>query len=134
MLYRLLADVVLLLHLAFVLFVVLGAFLVWRCPRLVWLHLPAAAWGIFIEITGRICPLTPLENHLRRSGGAAGYSGSFIEHYLLPLIYPEDLTRRTQMLLALGAAAINLAAYARSYLRARRKRRGVQAEPGAAGR
>ncbi|OHC66858.1 MAG: hypothetical protein A2045_02455 [Rhodocyclales bacterium GWA2_65_20] len=121
MLYRLLADAVLLLHLAFILFVVLGAFLVWRRPRLAWLHLPAVAWGMFIEITGGICPLTPLENRLRHSGGEAGYDGSFIEHYLLPLIYPEGYTQRMQVLLVWGVAIVNLAAYAWACLRARKK-------------
>lgn len=121
MLYRLLADGLLVLHLGFILFVVLGAFLVARWPRLIWLHLPAVAWGIGIEVAGRVCPLTPLENHLRRLGGEAGYSGSFIERYLLPLIYPEELARTLQILLAAGVALVNLAAYAWLYRRYRRQ-------------
>lgn len=112
MIHRLLADAVLLLHLAFILFVVLGGFLARRWPRLAWLHLPAAVWGASIEIAGGICPLTPLENWLRRMGGEAGYGGSFIEHYLLAVIYPDGLTRRSQLLLALGVVVINIAAYA----------------------
>lgn len=110
--YGLLADAVLLLHLAFILFVVLGGFLVWRWPRLAWLHLPAAAWGALIEFGDWPCPLTPLENHLRALAGEAGYAGGFIEHYLLPLIYPEALTRELQVAFGLGVVAINLAAYA----------------------
>ncbi|MBL8415881.1 MAG: DUF2784 domain-containing protein, partial [Propionivibrio sp.] len=78
MLYRVLADVVLLLHLTFIFFVVLGSLLVWRFPRLLWLHLPAVMWAGLIEISGFVCPLTPLENHLRRLGGEAGYHGGFI--------------------------------------------------------
>ncbi len=112
MIYRLLADGVLLLHLAFILFVVLGGFLTWRHPRLAWLHLPCAAWGAFVEFTGWDCPLTPLENHLRQMGGTAGYLGGFIEYYLSSLIYPEALTRELQFTLGLGVVGINVAAYA----------------------
>ncbi|MFL5530347.1 MAG: DUF2784 domain-containing protein, partial [Gemmatimonadaceae bacterium] len=83
MTYRILADLVLVLHLAFVIFVVAGAGLVTRRPRVAWLHLPAVVWGVLIEYAGWICPLTPLENSLRMRGGEAGYSGGFIEHYLL---------------------------------------------------
>lgn len=115
MIYRFLADAVLLLHLAFILFVVLGGFLVRHHPRLAWLHLPAATWGILVEITGQVCPLTPLENSLRRMAGQSGngnYSGSFVEHYLLPVIYPEALTREAQIVLGLGVVIINIVAYA----------------------
>lgn len=112
MIYALLADAVLLLHLAFILFVVLGGFLLRRCPRLVWLHLPAAAWGAYVEFASRPCPLTPLENRLRLLGGEAGYQGGFIEHYLLPVVYPEELTRGLQIALGLGVVVVNLAAYA----------------------
>lgn len=110
-----LADAVLLLHLAFILFVVFGGFLLVRFPRLIWLHLPAAAWGALIEFAGWICPLTPLENHLRRLGGGAGYEGGFIAHYLLPVIYPQALTRELQVALGFGVVAVNLVAYARWY-------------------
>lgn len=112
MTYSLLADAVLLLHLTFILFVVFGVLLVRRFPRLVWLHLPAAIWGALIEFTGRTCPLTPLENQLRRLGGEAGYRGGFIEHYLMPVIYPESLTRELQVALGVGVVVINVVAYA----------------------
>jgi hypothetical protein len=111
MVYRLLADLVLAVHLAFVLFVVAGGFLVaWRWG-LRWLHLPAAAWGALISLAGWVCPLTPLENHLRRLGGAAGYEGGFIEHYIVSVLYPAGLTRGHQLLLAAGVVAVNLALY-----------------------
>jgi len=119
MIFGLLADAVLLLHLGFILFVVLGGFLVWRRPRLVWLHLPAAAWGALIELGGWVCPLTPLENRLRQLGGGEGYTESFVAHYLLPLIYPATLTRELQIGLGLGVIAINILAYALRH-RARR--------------
>lgn len=112
MLYSLLADAVLLLHFAFILFVVLGGLLLHRFPRMIWAHVPAVAWGVLIEFAGWICPLTPLENHLRRLGGAAGYSGSFVEHYLLPMIYPDSLTRETQWILGLGVVVANAIIYA----------------------
>ena len=121
MLYRLLADAVLLFHLAFILFVVLGAFLVWRFPRLIWLHLPAVAWAALIEIIGFVCPLTPLENHLRRLSGETGYQGGFIEHYLLPIIYPHGLTQGVQIGLGIAVIIINVVAYA--LLRRRMRRR-----------
>ena len=106
------ADLVVLLHFAFILFVVLGGLLVLRWPKLAWLHLPAAAWGVAIELRGGICPLTPLENALRRAAGEAGYGGGFIEHYLLPIIYPAALTRDIQLLLGLAVLLLNLAVYA----------------------
>ncbi len=112
MTYGLLADCLILIHLGFVLFVVLGGLLVLRWPRLAWLHLPAAAWGAWIEAAGWICPLTPLENHLRRLAGEAGYSGGFIEHYLLHILYPEGLTRQDQFVLSAVVVAVNLLAYA----------------------
>lgn len=111
MLYRLLADAVLLLHLAFILFVVFGAPLVWRFRRLAWLHLPAVIWGGVIQFTGGVCPLTPLENHLRRLGGEVGYDGGFIEHYLLPVIYPPGLTHEMQVAFGFAVIVINGLAY-----------------------
>jgi hypothetical protein len=112
MLYRVLADGVLALHLAFIIFVVLGGLLVLRWPRLAWIHLPIAAYGVLIEFVGWVCPLTPLENRLRHLGGQAGYSGGFIEHYLLPLIYPSRLTYGMQVALGLAVLAVNALIYA----------------------
>ncbi|MEP9317450.1 DUF2784 domain-containing protein [Pseudomonas sp. LABIM340] len=111
MLYRLAADAVVLLHLGFILFVLLGGLLVLRWPRLAWLHVPAAAWGMAVEFLHLYCPLTPLENHFRALAGDSGYSGGFVEHYLIPLIYPAGLTETTQVALGLVVAAVNLPPY-----------------------
>lgn len=107
MIYRILADAVLILHLGFILFVVLGGLLVLRWPKLAWVHLPVAAYGVLIELIGWICPLTPLENRLRRLGGGAGFEGGFVEHYLVPIIYPHTLTHELQIALGLGVLLIN---------------------------
>ena len=123
MAYRWLAGLVLLVHFAFILFVLFGGLLVLRRPRLAWLHIPAAAWGALIEFSGWICPLTPLEVTLRRAGGEAGYSVGFIERYLTAAIYPEGLTRGTQVALGVVVVAINGWAYWRmARLRSRRAR------------
>ena len=119
MLSLLAAQLVVLLHLAFILFVVFGALLVLRWPRLAWLHLPAVIWATLIEFFGGICPLTPWENQLRRIAGESGYSGGFIEEYLLPIIYPAELTRELQIGLGIGVLAINLLLYGSVYLRRR---------------
>ena len=119
MIYRALADLVLLVHLAFVLFVVLGGLLVLRWPGVAWLHIPAAVWGILIEFTGWICPLTPLENSFRTQGGEVGYSGGFIQHYIQTLLYPSGLTRGTQLLLGSVVLVLNLAAYGLLFSRLR---------------
>ncbi len=111
MTWRVLADAVVVLHLGFILFVVLGAFLVLKRPALAWLHLPVVVWGAWIEFSGWICPLTPLENRLRLLGSESGYSGGFIEHYLLPVIYPDGLTRNVQLALGIAVLAINLTVY-----------------------
>jgi hypothetical protein len=108
---RFAADAVLAAHLAFVLFVVFGGLLVLRMPRLAWLHLPAVAWAAFVELSGSICPLTPLEVALRRRTGEAGYGGDFIEHYLVALLYPAGLTRELQIALGAAALLINLVVY-----------------------
>lgn len=121
MLFRVLADLVVVVHLAFVVFVVLGGLLVLRWPRAMWLHLPAAAWGVWIELSGGICPLTPLENSLRRSGGLAGYSGGFVERYLLGVLYPDGLTREIQLGLAALVLLVNAAVYGWVLLRWRRE-------------
>lgn len=112
MLERIAADAVMLLHLAFVIFVVLGALLVLRYPRVAVLHLPAVVWGAWIEITGSVCPLTFIENDLRRQAGEAGLPAGFIEHYIYPVLYPPGLTRAVQWTLAAIVIAGNLALYA----------------------
>lgn len=119
--YLILADTLVLLHLLFVAFVVGGGFLLARWPRLMWLHLPAAAWGAFIEFTGGICPLTPLENHLRVLGGGSAYGGDFVERYLLPVLYPEHLTLSIQQVLGGAVVGVNLLAYALAYQALRKK-------------
>ncbi len=107
------ADLVVGVHFAFILFALLGAALLVRWPRLVALHLPALAWGTWIEVSGNICPLTPIEIALREAAGRQGYSGGFIDHYLTPVIYPEGLTRGTQWLLAAILVTLNLVLYVR---------------------
>ena len=116
---RLVADALLVLHLAFIVFVVLGGLLALRWPRAAWMHLPAAAWGAAVELGGFICPLTPLEDHYRRLAGQAGIEGGFIEHYLWPLIYPAGLTRELQVGLGLFVLALNVAIYLWAWRRRR---------------
>lgn len=105
------ADALVVLHLAFVAFVVLGGLLVLRWRWLAWVHIPAAIWGAWIEFAGWICPLTPLENRLRAQAGQQGYGTSFVEHYLLPVLYPAALTRELQWLLGGVVIAVNAAVY-----------------------
>lgn len=119
MFYRLAAETVLLLHLAFIVFVIAGATGAARWSWLPLIHLPAAAWGVFVELTGRVCPLTTAENYLRLKAGEAGYSESFIEHYLLAIIYPAGLTREIQFSLAAAVVVINTAIYAWLFYRRR---------------
>jgi Protein of Unknown function (DUF2784) len=111
--YGVLADLVLVVHLGFVLFVALGGLLVLRWPRLAWIHLPAAAWGALIEFTGGICPLTPLENRLRVLAGEAGYAGGFVEHYVTAVLYPDGLTRGAQVVLGVLVLLVNAVIYRR---------------------
>jgi hypothetical protein len=111
----LLADALVVLHLLFVAFVVAGGLLLVRWPKLGWLQLPAAAWGAYIEFSGGICPLTPLENTLRVRGGGRAYSGDFVNRYLLPILYPENLTLPIQLVLGGVVVGVNLAAYAWAY-------------------
>ncbi|HXF95835.1 MAG TPA: DUF2784 domain-containing protein [Gemmatimonadales bacterium] len=111
MLWRLLANLVVLVHGLSILFIVFGGFLTWRWRWLAWVHGPFAVWGILIEYFGWVCPLTPLENHFRAKAGLAGYSGGFVEHYLLPVIYPAGLTPRVQFVLGTLVLAVNLVAY-----------------------
>jgi hypothetical protein len=119
---RMLADAVVVFHLLFVAFAVAGGLLVLRWRWVALLHLPALAWAVFVEFTGRICPLTPLENALRAAGGGASYEGGFVEHYLLPVLYPADLTRELQWTLAVTLLAFNLAVYAGAAWQARGSR------------
>jgi hypothetical protein len=111
MVYRVLADVVVLLHSSFVVFVMLGGFLAWRWRGIVWVHLPCALWGAAIEYAGWTCPLTPLENAFRVRADLAGYRGGFIEHYIIPWLYPTSLTRPTQAMLGTLVVVTNLVAY-----------------------
>lgn len=111
MAFRLLADVTVVVHVAFVVFVLFGGLLVVRRPRVAWLHVPAVAWGAWIEFAGWLCPLTPLENWLRTQSGATAYSSSFIEHYLLPLLYPAALSRELQWVLGSIVLVVNAVLY-----------------------
>jgi hypothetical protein len=118
--YGLLAELVVVAHLTFILFVVAGGLLALRWKRAAWIHLPAAIWGVLIEVAGWICPLTPLENHLRRKAGEIGYEASFVEHHVLPLVYPEELTRNLQLVLGGLVFVVNLFIYAVVLKRRRR--------------
>jgi hypothetical protein len=121
MVFALLAFVTVLFHLAFILFVIFGGFVVARRPRLAPVHLACAAWGAYVSLANRICPLTPLEKWFRRQGGQAGYPGDFIEHYLLAVIYPTGLTATTQQVLGGIVIVLNVAVYAWILLRPRRE-------------
>jgi hypothetical protein len=122
MLYSWMADLVLVAHLAFVAFVALGGFLVWRWRRLAWVHVPVALWGAAIAVVGFTCPLTPLENRLQRLGGRTGYQGGFIEHYVTAMLYPAGLTREAQLVLGTAVLALNLVVYWRVLAVSRRER------------
>lgn len=123
------ADAVVLLHLAFVAFAVAGGFLVVRWPRLVWAHVPALAWGVWIELSGGVCPLTPLENALRRAANEATYAGGFVERYVVPVLYPPGLTRETQGWLAAGLVAVNAIAYGWVWRKSRAAHRRSTSDP-----
>jgi hypothetical protein len=124
MAYRLLADAVLVIHLSFILFVVTGGFLVRRWRIVAWLHVPAVAWGALIEFMGWVCPLTPLEIWARSRAGGTGYSGGFIEHYLLPVVYPAALTHEIQIVLGASVLILNLFIYAWIFARGIKRRAG----------
>jgi hypothetical protein len=111
MLSRIAADLVLAVHLGFIVFVILGGLLLLRFPKIMYLHIPAAVWGAVVEISGRICPLTTWENDLRQSAGESGYAESFVEHYLVPIIYPAGLTRDVQLTLAGIVVFANIVIY-----------------------
>lgn len=116
----LLADAVLVVHALFVAWVVFGVLAVWRWRRLALLHLPALLWGVWIEASGRVCPLTPLEVSLRRAAGQSGYTGGFIDHYVGAILYPEGLTRAVQWGLAGLLVGVNVVLYALMLRRWRR--------------
>jgi hypothetical protein len=129
MLYRTLADGLVLFHVTFVLFVALGGLLVLRWNRLAWVHVPCAIWGALVEFGGWICPVTPLEVHLRVLGGEEGYTGGFIENYILPILYPVELTRMHQIGLGVLVVAVNLLAYG-LVVRKRGRRKDEKEAPG----
>lgn len=112
MLYKLGAEFIVVIHLAFILFIIFGGLLAIRWPRAAWVHLPCAIYGVLIEWVGWVCPLTPLENALRERAGGEGYEGDFIEHYLLPIIYPSGLTPTVQVVLGALVIVVNVAIYA----------------------
>jgi hypothetical protein len=128
MLYRVLADGLVLFHLAFVLFVVLGGLLVLRWRRLAWVHIPCALWGVLVEFGGWICPVTPLEVRFRILGGEEAYTSGFIENYILPLLYPVELTRTRQIWLGVSVGVLNLFIYGLLVKKYRKgsERRGVR--------
>ncbi|MCP3872551.1 MAG: DUF2784 domain-containing protein [Desulfobacteraceae bacterium] len=111
MVYWVLTNTVLVIHFSFILFVVFGGLLIFYKRWMLWLHIPAVFWGALIEFSGWICPLTPLENYFRRLAGLKGYNDGFVQHYLLNIIYPDGLTRQSQILLGLSVLMINLIVY-----------------------
>ena len=117
MVYRVLADLVVIIHLGFVVFVGLGGLLAIRYRRCAWIHIPAALWGAVISFAGWVCPLTPLENWLRVRGGAVGYNAGFIEHYIVPVLYPTVLTRTMQVGVGVFVLVLNVAVYGRVFRR-----------------
>jgi hypothetical protein len=119
--YSLLADLVLIAHLAFVLFALLGGALVLRYPKVLWVHLPVLIWGVVVEWANWICPLTPLENHLLRLGGEAGYAGDFVERFVSRILYPEGLSVPLRYTLGALLIAVNMAIYACVMVRRRRQ-------------
>ena len=123
MTYHALADLVLVIHGLFIVFVICGGLLALRWRAIVWLHLPAMVWAVLLEVLGWLCPLTPLEQGLRKAAGATSYSGSFIEHYLVQFIYPTGLTREIQLYLAAALIIINILVY-RLVWRNRQRRSG----------
>ncbi len=123
MLFAFLADALFLAHVAFIAFVGLGGFLAWRWRKVAWVHLPAAAWAVLVQFVSWMCPLTEWENTFRQQAGDAGYAGGFIEHYIVPIVYPANLTPHVQLSLASLVVVLNAAAYA-VYWRKWRKKRG----------
>lgn len=121
MIYRILADIVVMIHFAFVLFAVFGGIAVFYRKFIAWIHIPAVIWAAVIEFAGWICPLTPLENLLRAKGGLSGYETGFIEQYLMPVLYPAGLTRGLQVALGGAVLVLNLIVYGLLWRRSRRR-------------
>ena len=121
MVHIILVDIVVLIHFLFILFVLFGGLLLFWSSRVFWLHVPAVLWAAMIEFSGWVCPLTPLENLLRAHGGTTTYATGFIEHYILPLIYPDFLTRKLQIIFGLAVLGINLAVYGLFFYRKLKK-------------
>jgi hypothetical protein len=119
--YRIVADLLVLLHLAFICFAVAGAFLAWKWRWLALLHLPAVAWAVLISLRSWPCPLTPLEKSFRTLAGQAAYEGGFVENYIVPLIYPEELTRGLQLGIGIFVLVINIFAYGGMILRSQQR-------------
>jgi hypothetical protein len=121
MYYLLLAELVVVIHFGFVVFVVLGGFLIFHWRKVLWLHVPAVLWSAWIELSGRICPLTPLENWFWIKGGQSAYPDDFVGNYILPLIYPESLTRVIQIVLAAIVIFVNVLVYGYIFLIRKKK-------------
>ena len=120
--YGVLAELTVLVHLGFIIYVIFGGLLAIRWPRSIWVHLPVLIWGVGVELTGWVCPLTPLENHFRAQAALQGYQGGFIEHYLIAVIYPAGLTRQVQIGLGAALFAFNIVIYAVIWRAARAQR------------
>ena len=118
--YSMAAEGIVVLHLCFILFVFLGALTLFRWPRMIWVHVPAAVWGGLVELFGAPCPLTPLENSLRRAGNAEAYGGGFIDHYIMPIVYPPGLTREAQIVLGVLILVLNFVIYYKFVMRKRK--------------
>ena len=121
MIYRILADILVVLHGLFILYVLFGAFLNFKWPKMIWIHLPIMIWGVLVEYYHWICPLTPLENYFRQLAGEGGYEGGFIEHYIIPVIYPENLTPQFQVFFGSLVVILNLVVYGFYFYRLKRK-------------
>jgi hypothetical protein len=117
---RVSADAVLVLHLAFIVFIIFGGLFALRWRRAAWLHVPTVLWGVWIELVGPTCPLTPLENRLREAAGQEGYTGGFTDHYIVPVVYPPGLDAQMQLVLAGLLVAVNAIVYGWVWARWRR--------------
>lgn len=120
--FRIAAETLVVIHLGFILFVILGGLTLFRWPRLIWIHLPAFVWGALVELVGAPCPLTPLENRLRIAGNAEAYGGGFIDHYIMPIVYPPGLTREIQVVLGAVVLAVNFFIYFKLLTRNRQRK------------